>query len=146
MKKTINRPHWFRWQPLAGALGAMFFATGVALAADVKVSLSGDQEVPPVKTEASGSGTITINPDKTVSGHVTTKGITGVAAHIHEAAMGKNGAVIVPLAKGGEGEWNVPGGARLTDAQYAAFEKGDLYINVHSAAHPDGEIRGQLKP
>jgi CHRD domain len=145
VKKTINRPHWLRWQPLAGAAGAMFFATGVALAADVKVSLSGDQEVPPVKTEASGSATITVNPDKTVSGHVTTKGITGVAAHIHEAAMGKNGAVIVPLAKG-DGEWNVPGGARLTDAQYAAFEKGDLYINVHSAAHPDGEIRGQLKP
>ena len=131
--------------PLAAALGALFLAGG-ALAGDVKVSLSGDQEVPPVKTEASGSGTITVNADKTVSGSVTTKGINGNAAHIHEGVMGKNGGVAVPLAKDGDGKWTVPPGAKLTDAQYAAFEKGDLYVNVHSAAHPDGEIRGQLKP
>ena len=146
MNKPIDPRHPFRWQPLAAALGAMFFASGVALAAEVKVSLSGDQEVPPVKTAASGSGSITINADKTVSGHVMTKGITAVAAHIHAGAMGKNGPVSVPLAKDGDDEWTVPPGAKLTDAQYAAFQKGDLYVNVHSAAHPDGEIRGQLKP
>ena len=146
MNKPMNKQHPFPWKPLAGALSVMFFATGVALAGDVKVTLSGDQENPPVKTEASGSGTITVNADKTVSGSVTTKGITATAAHIHEAPAGKNGGVAVPLAKDGDGKWNVPAGAKLTDAQYAAFQKGDLYVNVHSAKNPDGEIRGQLKP
>ena len=65
------------------------------------MSFSGEQEVPAVKTMASGSGTITINADKTVSGKVMTRGIAGVAAHIHDGAMGKNGPVTVPLAKDG---------------------------------------------
>ena len=146
MKMANIERQWFPWQLLAGVLGAMYLATGVALATEVKVSLSGDQEVPAVKTAATGSGTITVNPDKTVSGRIMTEGIAGVAAHIHQGAMGVNGGVIVPLAKGSDGEWNVPAGAKLTDAQYAAFQKGDLYVNVHSAAHRDGEIRGQLKP
>jgi len=146
MNEPISPRHLLRWQPLAAALGVMFLSSGVACATDVNVSLSGAQEVPPVQTMATGSGTITINADKTVSGHVTTKGISATAAHIHDGAMGKNGPVAVPLAKSGEGEWNVPAGAKLSDAQYADFQKGDLYVNVHSAAHPDGEIRAQLKP
>ena len=146
MKKPMQFQHSFLGRPLAGALSVLFFASGVALAADVKVSLSGDQEVPAVKTAASGSGTITVNADKTVSGKIITQGVTGVAAHIHDGEMGKNGPVAVPLAKDGDGQWAVPAGAKLTDAQYAAFEKGGMYVNVHSAAHPDGEIRGQLKP
>ena len=80
MNKPKQCRHPFQWRPLAGALSVLFFASGVALAADVKVSLSGDQEVPPVKTSASGSGTITVNADKTVTGKIMTQGITGVAA------------------------------------------------------------------
>jgi hypothetical protein len=136
---------YFSLRPLAAALSVLFFATGVVLAEDVKVSLSGDHEVPPVTTSASGAGTITINPDKTVSGSVTTKGINATAAHIHEGAPGKNGNVAVPLTKNGD-MFTVPAGAKLTDAQYKAFQGGDLYVNVHSAAHPDGEIRAQVKP
>jgi CHRD domain-containing protein len=130
-------------RPLAAALSILFFTTGVALAADVK--LAGDQEVPPVQTDASASGTITVNADKTVSGSVTTKGVTATAAHIHEGAMGKNGGVIIPLTKNGD-TFAVPAGAKLTDAQYAAYQKSELYVNVHSAKNPDGEIRAQLKP
>jgi hypothetical protein len=130
---------------LGAAVGVAAFVSGIAIAADVKVNLTGDQEVPPVKTEASGIGTIMVNADKTLSGSVTTKGIKGTAAHIHEAAMGKNGGVQVPLEKSGDDTWKVPAGAKLTDAQYSAFQAGNLYVNVHSAAHPDGEIRGQLK-
>ena len=40
----------------------------------------------------------------------------------------------------------MPAGAKLTEAQYKAYEAGDLYVNVHSAAHKGGEVRGQLKP
>jgi len=140
-----NKRQSFSLRPLAAALSIMFFATGVALAADVKVTLAGDQEVPAVKTDASGSGTITVNADKTVSGSVTTKGVNATAAHIHEAAAGKNGGVIIPLTKSGD-TFSVPAGAKLTDAQFAALQKGELYVNVHSAANPNGEIRAQLKP
>jgi hypothetical protein len=110
------------------------------------VALSGDQEVPAVKTAASGGGTITVNADKSVSGSVTTAGVSGTMAHIHLAPAGKNGPVIVPLAKSGDNTWSVPAGATLTDAQYQAYKAGELYVNVHSAENKGGEIRGQLKP
>ena len=125
---------------------AAILMSGWAFAANVDVKLSGDQEVPPVKTTATGNGTITVNDDKTVSGSVTTAGVNGVAAHIHNGAPGKNGPVAVPLTKDGDNKWTVGPGAKLTDAQFADFKAGNLYVNVHSAAHKDGEIRGQLKP
>jgi len=125
---------------------AAILMSGWAFAANVDVKLSGDQEVPPVKTSATGNGTITVNDDKTVSGSVTTSGVNGVAAHIHNGAPGKNGPVAVPLSKDGDNKWTVGPGAKLTDAQFAEFKAGNLYVNVHSAAHKDGEIRGQLKP
>jgi hypothetical protein len=132
---------------LSGAtLIAGLLAAGATFAADIKVKLSGDQEVPPVQTQASGSGTITVNDDKSVSGSVTTTGVKATAAHIHEAAAGKNGPVAIPLEKKSDTEFAVPAGAKLSDAQYKAFKAGDLYVNVHSDAHKGGEIRGQLKP
>jgi hypothetical protein len=128
------------------SLIAGLLASGTLLAADVKVKLSGDQEVPPVQSSASGTGTITVHDDKSVSGSVTTSGIKALAAHIHEAPAGKNGPVAVPLEKKSDNEFAVPAGAKLTDAQYKAFKAGNLYVNVHSDAHKNGEIRGQLKP
>jgi hypothetical protein len=110
------------------------------------VMLSGAQEVPPVATAATGSGTITVLMDRSVSGTVTTSGIAGTAAHIHLAAPGQNGPVIVPLNKTGENLWAVPNSIRLNDAQYEAYRQGNLYVNVHSAANPAGEIRGQVRP
>lgn len=130
------------------AAAALLLTTysNMSFAGEVTVTLSGDQEVPAVATSASGSGTITINDDRTVQGSVTTTGIEATAAHIHMAATGKNGAVIIPLKKSGENMWSVPEGAKLTEAQYKAFKAGGLYVNVHSAAHKAGEIRGQLNP
>ena len=119
---------------------------GVASAADVKVPLSGSQEVPPVTTSASGSGTITVAADQSISGTIKTTGVKGTAAHIHLAPSGENGPVIVPLTKDGENGWTVGPGAKLQDAHYQAFKDGKLDVNVHSAAHPNGEIRGQIKP
>ena len=110
------------------------------------VTLSGSQEVPPVSTAATGSGTISVLMDRSVSGTVTTSGVAGNAAHIHLAAPGQNGPVIVPLNKTGDNTWSVPPAIRLNDTQYEAYRLGNLYINVHSAANPNGEIRGQIQP
>lgn len=127
---------------LAGALAG---GTGVAIAGEISASLTGDQEVPPVQTSASGKVTVKVEDDKSVKGKITTSGIKGTGAHIHEAAPGKNGPDIISLKKTGDDEWSVPNGAKLSDAQYDAFKAGNLYVNVHSDANPEGEIRGQLK-
>jgi hypothetical protein len=118
----------------------------VASADDAKVTLSGSQEVPPVTTSATGSGTITVAADQSISGSIKTTGIKATAAHIHVAGPGANGPVIVPLTKQGEDGWTVGPGAKLQDAHFQAFKDGNLYVNVHSAANPNGEIRGQIKP
>ena len=119
---------------------------GSASAADVKVKLIGAEETPPVTTSATGSGTITIGADKSVSGTIKTSGIVGTVAHIHVGAPGQSGPPIITLDKTAEGVWVVPAGSKLTDDQYASFKAGNLYVNVHSAEHKPGEIRGQLKP
>jgi hypothetical protein len=132
------------WGPLAAAVALA--VAGVASAADVKVDLAGSQEVPAVSTQAKGSGTVTIGDDGSVKGTVTTSGVAGTAAHIHMGAAGKNGPVIVPMMKSGDTGWTFGPDAKLNADQMKAFKAGDLYVNVHSAAHPGGEIRGQLKP
>lgn len=126
-----------------------FFLTFASLSVSaqaISVSLSGAQEVPAVTTAASGSGTITIASDQSVSGSITTMGVEATMAHIHMAAPGQNGPVIVPMTKTADNVWSIPAGAKLTEAQYQSFKDGNLYINVHSASHKGGEIRGQLKP
>ena len=137
-------------RPLVAALVVASLASAAyslsAIGAEIRVTLSGNQEVPPVTTSAKGNGTIVVNEDKSVSGSVATTGVAGTMAHIHEAGAGKNGPVVLPLTKEGDNKWVVPSGAKLTDAQYDALKAGNLYVNVHSAAHQGGEIRGQLKP
>ncbi|RJF92771.1 CHRD domain-containing protein [Noviherbaspirillum saxi] len=109
-------------------------------------TLSGANEVPPITTKASGKSTITVADDRTVSGSVIIDDLSATAAHIHRGSKSENGPVIIPLTKTSDKVFSVPASAKLTDAQFADYKAGNLYINVHSVAYPAGEIRVQLKP
>ena len=111
----------------------------------IKVSLTGAEEVPPVNTQAKGSGSFRVAEDGTISGSVTTEGVQGMMAHIHQGAKGQNGPVIVPLTKSGD-TYTVPDGRKLTQAQMDALKAGNLYVNVHSDRYKGGEVRAQLQP
>ncbi len=127
---------------------AVVFAAGMPASAfgeDFHLMLSGESEVPPIKSSAAAEGTISVAADGTVTGSVTASGFTPTMAHIHEGAAGKNGKVIVPFVMEGD-KFTAPADAKLSADQMAALKAGDLYFNVHSAAHPGGEVRAQLKP
>jgi hypothetical protein len=124
---------------------ALMGCAGMGGSGSVPVRMTGAEEVPPVATSASGTGQVTVNEDRSVSGSFKTQGGTFTAAHIHEGAAGQNGPVIIPLARAGD-EWIVPAGAKLTEPQHAAYKAGRLYVNFHSAQHKGGEIRAQIRP
>ena len=137
----------FQSSNLAARLVVAFtlcLTAGLAIAADLK--LSGANEVPPVTTAASGTGTIRVADDGSVSGSVKVTGVVATMAHIHLGAAGKNGPVILPLAQTAPGEWSVPAGAKLDTEQIKSYKAGELYVNVHSDANKGGEIRAQLVP
>jgi predicted small lipoprotein YifL len=148
LRQVVKRPLWL-W---AGVVVVLLAGCGKKGSSEMSpggagtVTLTGAQEVPPLPTSGSGKGTITVSADRTVTGSVTTTGVPGTAAHIHMAAPGQNGPVIIPLVKSGDNVWTVPAGAKLTDAQYEAYKAGNLYVNVHTEVNKGGEIRGQLKP
>jgi hypothetical protein len=126
------------------AFGIAF--AGPAFAEKMKATLDGKTEVPP--TTSTGTGTADINYDpatKKLTWKLTYQGLSGpaTAAHFHgPAEAGKNAgvAVAIPNATSSPAE----GSATLTDAQAADLEAGKYYVNVHTAANPGGEIRGQV--
>jgi hypothetical protein len=132
----------------AASAGASPFVTPVITSSGTFLSaLRGTQEVPPNTSTAFGAGTVMIDPvSRQMTAVVSTTGIAGTAAHIHQAAPGINGPIIIPLTQA------TPGGsvwlarAVLTEDQYTQLRNGNLYFNVHSAALPAGEIRGQILP
>ncbi len=134
---------------LAGVLAVVLFGLAACMnmgaGKGVSVNLSGANEVPANTSTASGTGSFVIGADKSVSGSLTVTGMTPVAGHIHMAAKGANGPVIVPF-KQTDMTFSTMDGAKLTDEQYAAYKAGNLYVNVHSKAFPGGEVRAQLVP
>ena len=126
-------------------IASSVLALGVAHAGQQTLELTGAKETPPVDTKASGVATLGVEDNGAVSGGVKTTGIEGTAAHIHLGDSGASGPPIITLERAGADQWMVPAGAKLSTSQYAAFKKGGLYLNVHSKAHPGGEIRAQLE-
>jgi hypothetical protein len=125
--------------------GAVAFS-GPAFAEKFKATLDGKSESPP--TTSSGTGTADIDYDATskkLSWKISYSGLSGpaTAAHFHgPAEAGKNAGVAVPIPNAGTSP--VEGSATLTDAQAKDLTDGKLYVNVHTAANPAGEIRGQV--
>jgi hypothetical protein len=134
--------------------GASTTATGTGAATSASTtlnafsaSLTGSQETPPNLSIALGASTALVTgPERTLVAAIVTTGMTGTAAHIHEAAPGVAGPIVIPMSETspGSGTWIVK--TTLTQTQLNSLLAGNMYVNVHSAAFPDGEIRGQLLP
>jgi hypothetical protein len=126
------------------AVGILF--AGPAFAEKMKASLDGKSETPPNTSAATGKADIDYDAaTKKLSWTLTYSGLTGpaTAAHFHgPAEPGKNAGVAVAIPNAGTSP--VTGSATLTDAQAADLEAGKYYVNVHTAANPGGEIRGQV--
>jgi hypothetical protein len=128
------------------AFAAAVALSGPAFADKFKAALDGKSEVP--ANTSAGKGTADIDYDaasKKMTYKLTYSGLSGpaTAAHFHgPAEAGKNAGVAVPIANAGTSP--VEGSATLTDAQAADLMAGKLYVNVHTAANPGGEIRGQV--
>src|SRR5215831_1315276 len=133
------------------AIATLAFAASVVLArpafaAKYKAALDAKSEVPPNASTATGAADIDYDPaTKKLSWKVTYSGLSGppTAAHFHgPAEAGKNAGVAVAIPNAGTSP--VEGSATLTDAQAADLAAGKYYINIHTAANPGGEIRGQV--
>jgi hypothetical protein len=146
MNKGISIKKGSLWALVPLALAALLSGCAGMGGTTSKVELYGAQEVPPVTTSATGSGSITVGEDGSVSGSVTTTGVAAHAAHIHVGNAGRNGPIIIPLTKTSDNTWTVQAGAKLTPEQYQSYKAFGLYVNVHSPKHKGGEIRGQLGP
>ncbi len=132
---------------LAAALSASVVSAASAATVHYTARLSGRSEIP--KTDSKGTGRFTASFDtqtKALEYKLTFKGLTGpaTAAHIHGPATRMQSAgVITPL-----GDKNptspVTGTVTLTEDQVKMLQSAKLYVNVHTAANPGGEIRGQV--
>jgi hypothetical protein len=127
---------------------ALLALAGSAFAAEMmmKTELSAAQEVPPVESAATGTADVTYDDaTKTLTWTVEYSGLTGpaTAAHFHGPAKeGENAGVAIPID---DLESPMEGSATLTDEQAQQLADGLLYVNIHTAANPKGEIRGQVK-
>jgi hypothetical protein len=135
---------------LLAAAATALLGSRAAMGADtvrLGANLSGSQEVPPVATEGTGALEGTFDPGtRRLTYTVTHSGLSGPATmgHFHgPAGPGHNAGVVVPFANAAS---PIKGEATLTDTQAADLMAGRWYVNVHTAAHPSGEIRGQVKP
>ena len=136
---------------LAGLAFAALLAGGLPASAEtvnLKATLAGSSEVPPVTSKGTGSVTATYDTaSKKLSWKGTYSGLSGnaTAAHFHGAnppsPPAGNAAVAVPISAASS---PFEGSANLTDAQAAELLDGKWYVNIHTAANPGGEIRGQV--
>lgn len=138
------------------SLSVMAFALSLSACGSMKNTntmtfsgnLSGAQEVP--ANTSAGAGRVDASLDKSthvLTWTVTYDGLSGPvkAGHFHGPAYaGSNANVALGLT--GQVESPIKGSATLTAAQLAQLMAGQWYVNLHTAAHPAGEVRGQVLP
>jgi hypothetical protein len=111
-------------------------------------SFSGAQEVPPVATRGSGDAEVRFDPRSgLVHWRVSHAGLSGplTGAHIHgPAGPGQNAGIVIPF--GNLSSHPISGQARITPEQLGQLSSGQWYVNLHTAQHPAGEVRAQLRP
>ncbi len=111
---------------------------------EMSATLKGSNEVPPNSSGGSGMGKVNLSGNS-LSWTISYSGTTGpvTAGHFHgPATASANAGVVVPFA--GPLASPITGTATLTDAQVADLKAGKWYINLHTAANPGGELRGQV--
>ena len=115
---------------------------------DFVISLSGENIIPSVTTDATGTGSLSLNADWTeLEYHITIEGVAPTAAHFHNAAFDGNGAVVKTLDFSNSftifGTWSGSDPTDpLTPELVTELLAGRLYLNIHTADNPSGEIRG----
>jgi CHRD domain/Bacterial Ig domain len=115
----------------------------------IAITLSPGETFPLPTSTASGTGELTFDLiNGSVTGGVNITGITATLAHIHRGYAGTAGPVIVNFVRSPTDptRWEPQAGGMLTADQITELMTGKLYVNVHSAAYPQGEIRGQIQP
>jgi hypothetical protein len=135
---------------LVGAtlLGAALLGGTIAARAEMiklQADLKGSNEVPPNASTGSGKAEATLDSDtKVLTYTVTYAGLSGPAmgAHFHGPSdSGKNAGIVLPFKTV---QSPIQGSATLTEAQVADLLAGKWYANIHTAANPGGELRGQM--
>jgi len=141
------KPLQFVTRTLGVAVLALSSLAAVAGTVNLKADLKGASEVPAKAVSGTGKVEATLNTDTNeFSYHVVFSGLTGapVAAHFHgPAAEGVNAKPQIAV-KGDPLASPIEGNATLTSEQAKDLLDGKWYFNVHTAANPSGEIRGEV--
>jgi hypothetical protein len=128
---------------MATSTAVMVTVTGGVAAA----AMAPSQIFPATNSKASGVARISVESDSgAVRGTVSLSGMSARAVTLNQGFAGSSGDALVTLAPRSAGEFVVPANVTLSPEQAAAFAQGRLYVIAASAAHPNGEIRGQLAP
>jgi len=153
-----------RFLAVAGAAMALA-AGGESSKTKFGATLKGASETPPVTVNAAGTATFTVS-GASVGYKITASGLSGnaTAAHIHVGPSTAPGPVVVPfpataISNGPNGSVTISGSFTSADVKpqtnptinnlddlLAQMRAGNTYVNIHTAAHPPGEIRGQIAP